>query len=148
MLRWRHKDEPYVTLVEKAKDILFRHASSKIDQEKLTRKIWDTTRMKDGILYLFGRGVKGLGHQPTPFVDPNTHLGRAMLIGTHRENHMRSDRHILSKIRGGAFLPRGTAHLITIHSQCHVCRRIEALRLERRLSECDAYHPLSRVRSI
>ena len=130
MLRWAHKDETYVALIEKAKDILFRHASSKIDQEKLTPKMRDTTRMKDGILYLYGRGVKGLGHQPTPYVDPNSHLGRAMLIGTHRENHMRSDRHILSKIRGEAFLPRGTAHLRTIHNRCHACRRIEALRLE------------------
>ena len=71
-------------MAERVTDTLLRQANQKVKEKDLTRKMRQTTGVHNGIQYLFGRGVKGIGNHMHPFVSPKTYLGRAMLLGEHR----------------------------------------------------------------
>ena len=144
LLHKRYPNEHFSTMIQRVTDTLFRQATQKIKEKDLTPKMRQTTQIHDGIRYLFGRGVSGIGNDMHPMVSPKTHLGKAILLGEHRRNHMRSDRYILSKIRGDVFIPRGTVYLNVIAEKCLVCRRLMAAKMEQIMGRA----PFERFRNL
>lgn len=123
-LNWRKRNVNFQTLMAEAEHILEMDAAtaSAASAKKAKFAQYRTFQDENGKVFLLNRGTESSIPKRMLFLDPNTFLGKLVLLETHDKHHGYGSRFVGAKVRENYYFTQLTKRLKKIAGKCYKCR--------------------------